>query len=351
MRSPRLLTPALLSLALAAAGCASLPDVKPFSDATAALATAARADYHDVANDVASIQPVPLPGESSDAFDLRAKSIKDSKETFAATSQRLDGLFDSMIAYSEKLTSLVAAGKTGPEAVQSLLNSAKGFAQLAGIAVPGASAAATAVTSALEKIADQFTQIQAARSLKEAIAAAQPAVDLVAKDFQLIYGNPLDQASGYVRNSEIEAASLSAGPSVIGFHDNVKRNYNEYYRFLNQYVAPLNGGDVGAAWNGFCQPTHEHEPCRARTELQAVGLVEARMTAIQPIVATYEAQVAEINATLARRHAANAAVVRAVSAWALEHRKLGQSLADGTPLSAFNLRTAVTELAALVEKK
>jgi hypothetical protein len=342
--------PALLSLvALAATGCTAIPDVKPFSDATAALTTAAGTQYHDVANDVASIEPTQLPGESPGAFAQREKSVNSDKAIFAATSEKLDALFNAMTQYSEKLTSLVAAGKTGPQAVQSLLDSARGFAQVANVALPVAGAGATAVTNALKKIADQFTQMQAAKSLKEAVTAAQPAVNLVASDFQAIFGTPLDEASDYVRNAQIETASLAAGPSVVGFHDNVKRNYNDYYRFLNRYVAPLGGADPGAAWNGFCQPGHE--PCRARIELEAVGLVEARMSAIQPLISTYEAQVAGINATLARRHAANAAVVRAVNAWALEHSKLAQSLGDGTPLSALNLRAAVSELNGLATRK
>ena len=72
------------------------------------------------------------------------------------------------------------------------------------------------------------------------------------------------------------------------------------------------------------------------------------MAAIHPIVLSYDAKVEEVEQTLNHRIKTSEAVIKAVKAWALEHRKLRRSLEDGTSLSAFNLRSALRELGGLL---
>ena len=345
---PRLFLP-LVPLTLIVWGCATLPDVKPFAESTAALAAAAGAQYHDVSNDVASLQEPRVPGDSEDTYAQRRSLLQDTQKVFAATDKSLDALFDAMTAYSEKLASLAAAGKTGPDAAQSLLDSAKGFADLAGISIPVAGPVADVITKGFKAIADEFTKVQAKRSLAAAADAAQPGVDLIAKQFEVIYAVAIKDASDGIRNSKRLQASIAAGPSVIGFSDNVKRNYTAYYRFLNEFVTDANPADAGSAWRGLCR--ERTGPCRARNELDAVGLVEARMVAIHPIVAAFEAEVTSIDDTLSHRRKASAAVIKAVDAWALEHQKVRRSLKDGTSSSALNLRAALTELQGVVSQR
>ena len=350
LKTPRAIL-LLVPFALAAAGCTTLPDVKPFADSTAALAVAAGTHYHDVETDVASLRLTQSAVETNEAFALRKQALEADQQTFKQTGERLDALFDAMTMYSEKVASLAAAGKTGPEAAQSLLESAKGFGELAGIAAPAAGGAVDAFTKAFKAIADEFTKMQAKKSLKEAVAAAQPGVDMVATQFEVIYGTALPAASSSIRKTKESQASIAAGGSIIGFSDNVKRNYNAYYRSLNAFVTPIDphSTTLESAWRGFC--TEPKGPCRAKNELEAVGLVEARMVAIRPIVDAYQSQVVSLDATLARRQNTSRAVIKAVKAWALEHRKLRQSLEDGTSLSAFNLKAAIVELEGLLGQK
>ena len=75
------------------------------------------------------------------------------------------------------------------------------------------------------------------------------------------------------------------------------------------------------------------------------------LLAIAPITDAYDKDIATIEATLKHRRNTSKAVIRAVNAWAREHRKLQQSLEDGSPLSAFNLRAALLELDALLNQK
>ena len=54
----------LIIITFGVQGCGTLPNVKPFASSTAALATAAGAEYHSVANDVASLKTPRIPNES-----------------------------------------------------------------------------------------------------------------------------------------------------------------------------------------------------------------------------------------------------------------------------------------------
>ena len=344
----RLLSFFVISLASLQYGCTTLPDVAPFAEATAGLATSAGTHYRAVASDVAAIEVKQLPQEPDDAFNARSDGIQNTQKIFAETEEKLNELFSAMTAYSEKLASLVDAGKSGPDAAQSLIESATGFANLAGVAVPGLGAAADPLVTGFKLIADEFTKIQAQKSLKDAILAADPGVQVVATQFEVIYGDAIKLASDSIRNFALTEASADAGPAVIGFNRNVEINYNSYYRKLNELVTPSDT-DPPTYWRGFCRD--DAGTCIARDELEAVGLVEARIEAIRPIVAAYEARVETIEATYRHRMSASKAVIKAVKAWALEHQKVLASLEDGTSLSAYNLRAALMELGVLLNKE
>ena len=251
MRKIRQCTILLISIIFAVGGCTSLPDVQSFANSTASLAAAAGTHYNDVAADVAALKPVLVPGEDSTdtSFTTRKKQLEETQEIFKETGKNLDKLFAAMTTYSEKLTSLVAAGKTGPKAAQSIVDSAQGFAELAGMS--GLPLAAP-ITKAFDLIADEFTKMQAKDSLKEAIAAAQPGVDIVAEQFAVIYGEAITQAANSIRNTKSLEASIDAGPGIIGFYDIVERNYNAYYRVLNGFVSKFNPEAPASVWRGFC---------------------------------------------------------------------------------------------------
>ncbi len=345
-RSPRFVV-LLLPLLLGLGACTTLPDVKPFAETTAELSAAAGSHYHEVASEVAALKPVRLPGETTGDAGYRARKaqLEATQAVFRATDGQLDRLFAAMTAYSEKVASLAASGGRGAEAAQSLLDCAQGFVELAGGAGPPDPTLPILV--GFKAIAAEFTRMQAKKSLQEAVAAAQPGVEQVAQQFAVIYGEAMRQASAGLRNSQRLHASLAAGPNIIGFRDNVQRNYNAYYRVLNGFVRDVDADAPAAAWRGFCRESRG--PCQAARELDAVGLVEARMAAIAPITDAYDKDIAAIEAKLKHRRNTSKAVIRAVNAWALEHHKLQQSLQDGSPLSAFNLRAALLELDALLQ--
>ena len=351
MRQIRQFVLLFIPFTLLAAGCTTLPDIKPFADSTAGLSAAAGTQYHEVASDVASLKPFLIPGEkvTDTTFQTRKKQLESTQKIFEETDRNLNTLFGAMTTYSEKLASLAAAGETGDEAAQSIVDSVQGFAELAGMSGLPLGSAAAPITQGFKAIADEFTKMEAKNSLKEAVAAADPGVKLVAEQFEVIYGDAIKQAANAIRNTKRLKASVTAGPNIIGFNSNVVRNYNAYYRFLNGIVTNFDPSAPASAWRGFCRDSSG--PCQAVDELEAVGLVEARMKAIHPIVNAYEAEIMNIEAELKHRRRTSKAVIKAVNAWALEHQKLRRCLEDGTSLSAFNLKAALIELNNLLGQK
>jgi hypothetical protein len=351
MRKMRKFVLLVIPIVLMTAGCTTLPDVKPFADSTAALASAAGTHFSDVANDVASLKPVRVNGENEtdQLYVERKTKLKATQEIFKETDKNLNTLFGAITEYSEKVASLAAAGKTGPEAAQSILDSVQGFAQLGSMSGIPLGAAADPITKGFKAIADEFTKMEAKKSLKEAVAAAEPGVELVAKQFEVIYGEAIKQAANGIRNTKRMEASEAAGPNIIGFNDVVVRNYNAYYQHLISFVTVFDSNAPASGWRGFCR--NSKGPCQARDEIEAVGLVEARMESIRPIVKAYETEIVSIEATLKHRQETSRSVIKAVKAWALEHQKLRRCLDDGTSLSAFNLKAAVIELNNLLSQK
>ncbi len=338
---------AALAAAVLFAGCMTLPEVTPYAESTAALAASAGTHYGDVADEVAALKAVQMPGESSAAYALRKAQIREAQKSFAATEKALNRLFAAMTDYSEKVAALAAAGESGSEAAASLKESLQGFAELAGMGGLPTGSAASAVGKGFEKIADAFTKMEAKQSLAEALEAADPGVEIVAGQFEVIYGTALTQAAGAIRNTKKLEASMEAGPAVIGFDANVRRNYDAYYRYLNGIVTDVDPEAPGSAWRGFCR--EPEGSCRAVNELEAVALVEARMEAIRPIVTEYDRKIEAIEKAYRQRLKAGKAVVKAVRAWAREHGKLRESLAEGTDLKAYGLKAALEELQSRLE--
>ena len=300
MRQIRQFVLLIIIFAFIGIGCITIPDVRPFADSTANLAAAAGSHYQEIASEIASLKPVLIPGEkeTDEKYKNRKTQLENTQKLFRETDRNLDKLFNAMVTYSEKLTSLVAAGKSGGEAAQSIFDSVQGFADIANISGLSLGAVATPITKGFKAIADAFTKMEAKKTMKEAIAAAEPGVNMVSEQFETIYKVAITHATNGIRNTKRLEASISAGPNIIGFDSNVKRNYNAYYRHLNRFVTGIDPNTSASAWRGFCQ--ENVNPCQAINELEAVALVEARMEAIRPIVQVYEIKIRKIEGRFAK---------------------------------------------------
>ena len=150
----------LLLLMCFSGGCASLPDVRPFVDATYQMKSAVAQ-----AGTTVTVELRYMEGGEAHA-DRLAEAWEARNKAFAA-----------IAAYSDSLHAIVAAGEQGAKTGQQLADSIKGFAEAAGIALPGSSEAIAVATDAVKLIVENISKARAAKTLKESMLNAQHAVE------------------------------------------------------------------------------------------------------------------------------------------------------------------------------
>lgn len=161
--------------------CTSIPDIQPYADATANLATALNKGFAHTENQLSVLQAenpdLELQAQTT-LIELR-KRWKPSKEAINA-----------LVAYTDSLAALANAGKTGKEAANRLTSSFEGLynavAQL--VPIPGLPAGVQTAFNAIGAINGVIARMRAKRALKEAAEEAAPAVktiaDVLAANFQ-----------------------------------------------------------------------------------------------------------------------------------------------------------------------
>ncbi|MBI5503654.1 MAG: hypothetical protein HY899_02560 [Deltaproteobacteria bacterium] len=151
-------------------GCATLPDVGPFTGATGDLRTA-----------------VVSSGAVVDTELRMMSGAAGRADLFALQWQNRVRALDAVAEYSASLAAIVDAGNHGKESATKLADAIKGLAQTAGIAVPAAGAVPIVVDAAT-MIYGQIAVVRGAHSLEEALDASQPAIaqigTVIAKDLR-----------------------------------------------------------------------------------------------------------------------------------------------------------------------
>ena len=148
----------LVSLSLLS-GCTQLPDLKPFADATAAMAGAMRQGY-----------------TQTEAMLTRAGVDSAQVRTLQARWEPTRKAVNAMVAYSDALAALGDAGNKGEESAGALISSLEGVQQAVGALIPGLPAIPTSITAAFRQINGVIAKIRARRALKEVIVEADDAL-------------------------------------------------------------------------------------------------------------------------------------------------------------------------------
>lgn len=161
--------------------CTSIPDIQPYADATANLATALNKGFAHTENQLSLLQAEnpDLQGEAGSTLRELRKRWKPSKEAINA-----------LVAYTDSLAALANAGKTGKEAANKLTSSFEGLynavAQL--VPFPALPAGVHTAFNAIGAVNGVIARMRAKRALKEAAEEAAPAVktiaDVLAANFQ-----------------------------------------------------------------------------------------------------------------------------------------------------------------------
>lgn len=162
----------LLALSLLLAGCGSLPDTQPFTDATANLRSAVASSGTAV---VTELKRSPIGGMNAQAGSLeKAWQVRTR-------------VMSSLVDYAASVAAIADAGKKGEESVKKLTDAATTLVQTLGAANLAASAGTSLAIDAIQFAHGQIARARALRSLEPALAEIQPAIqrlaELMAADF------------------------------------------------------------------------------------------------------------------------------------------------------------------------
>jgi hypothetical protein len=193
---------------LGAAGCHT-PDIAPFVDATVQLRSAIAASGSSVESELR------LMSDGADYAD----------QLHSKWPVRV-GAADALVSYASSLKGIVDAGEKGSASAQSLADSLKALSGAAGIAVPPAGAA-TVAADAASFVYGHIARVQAAKSLKEALVNAQPAIERIAacliEDFKDMHGILL------AANTDIRQKLQTDHNVEFGFRNSLLVEQNHLY--------------------------------------------------------------------------------------------------------------------------
>ena len=304
----RVFAAGLLALA---AGCATLPDVAPYRDATVQLRSAMLASGNAVGGELKSAAP---------ALDDRDRArLEESAKSFAESWKVRMEAADALVAYAQALAEIAKAGKDGGDTARSLASALTQLAGGVGIALPPAGAVAT-LTDTAAFVYAQVAAVRASRSLEEALAQAQPAVNEIAARF----GKDLDASLVLVQAAhELQRNALAA-------------KYNDEMAFL------VSLDRERRKLYGQGRLSREDEK-----RLKEIGeLYESTRGWREPMQAEF--------AQLDRRYQAERDVIvatrAAVSEWAAAHRGLAAAVRDGRAVNVEGLLQATLEARELVRR-
>lgn len=329
------------------AGCAT-PDLRPFADETARLATAVSGEQRQIAlkfDQVVALYDEACTKRSRAApaqppLSCRLKAERERQAADYAESRRvIDGVLEKSVAYAGALAELAAAGESGGDAAQSLLGSLK---QLGGLVGVGGTAVSASVAAALEKIATAVTRVQAQRSLAAAAAAAQPAIVTVAEGIRELHA-PSARLAASLHADELDANLTLAGEDLVGLFHDAAAGLDGLGRRLHalQLAAVASCGQDGD--KAKCAQLPE-----ALRNAESLGRV---LDHLRPQYEAYQARRAAALRWRADRRDNLAAIARAAGAWQAEHANAAEALARCGGLMALRcMRVDAATLRAAVDQ-
>ncbi|MHC4105203.1 MAG: hypothetical protein ACYSR9_09700 [Planctomycetota bacterium] len=154
----------LLMLVLIMTGCASLPDIGPFADATHQLKAAVAKSGSTVSD------------------ELRyTEGGKEAAEQLVEAWKARNQAFEAIAAYADSLEAIVSSGNQGAQTAGELADSIQEFANTVGIIIPATPAALNVANDSIKLLAKYIANTRAAKSLEDAMVQAQPAVEQIVK--------------------------------------------------------------------------------------------------------------------------------------------------------------------------
>ena len=297
---------ALLVVVALVVGACSTPNLKPFADGAASFSTAIKLTNAAVETKF---------GEVAE----RQERMEDKLIKYRNAVRIYDEMAGLAAGYSTALADLGAAGETGGDAAEQILQTVNGFSQFLNLGFPGAalpaSLAGSAAGRAIRQAAKCWTRLEVQENLLDTMNIADQAVQALAIALIEVYGQPFKSDTGaayrpferIVRDValfERMALKKNIGGETLSFHEEATEFLNT--RVYGSASSALEAGDAAGA-------------ARVFTDNQAIIDEKAR---IDDEVAAYRKAEKAVRDWQARQLKASYLIADTAKAWAAEHQRL-----------------------------
>lgn len=303
--------PAALALAAVLAGCGTLPDGRPFADASSALSASVKTSGQAVSDSLRDAGGVMPAGEAASYAQLASELDKVWAERTKAT--------QAATAYSQAIADLIAAGSAGAETTKQVGDSLGALATAAGI--PVAAPLAGVAGDLARFLFERMAIVRASQKLEDAVELAQPAVDRIAEH---LADESLNKLRPILKSAYLN--SLSAIEGSYGTEVDFDQQLLKRRKVLLEEVLK----------DAKKEPALR-ELDRLR-EIVAPRLKE-RDLKVEQLSAAYKTRLQLVNA-----------LANSATAWAEAHRDLASAIREKRAVTVTELQETVAEIKDLIKK-
>lgn len=291
-------------------GCGTLPDAKPFSDASAALAASVVVSGHAISDSLTEAgRAVP-----HDAQEYKALG----KEFEMAWASRISAV-QAAVTYSESIADLIGAGNQGAETVGKVADSLQALA--AGVNIPMAAPAVGMAGDIVKLVYARIAIVRASDKLESALAQAQPTVSRVA-------------------DHVVSESEQQLKPILLNVYKNIQSGIRDTYGADDNFALQARRLRDAQRQKALQDSTalgklQEYD----RVQETVAASLETRDRKLDQAAAAYKTRLQLVNALSA-----------ATLAWAQAHRDLATAVREKRKVSVGELQNTIVELKALAKK-
>lgn len=297
-------------LAILVAGCGTLPDGKPFADATGTWAASVKTSGQALSDsllDAGSVEPKDTK--------LYEENISKFEKAWSVRVNAAQGV----VTYSYAIVDLIAASKESGETVKKASDALSGLA--AAVNIPLTAPAVGVAGDLARFVLDRIAIVRASKQLEEAVAQAQPAVDRIAQ--QLV----------------IEA-DKNLKPILKDAYDNMVSGIKSQYEQDDNFAASFTNKQLALRSAALQDPTkvaqlQEYE----KVQVNVLARLKERNQKIDQAAAAYKSRLQLINA-----------LSTATIAWSTAHHDLASAIKEKRKVNTAELQETITDLRELIKK-
>ena len=300
----------LLSVCAVLGGCGTLPDARPFSEATVSLAASVVMSGRAITDSLVEAGGA-VPGDAAVYAQLAV-------DFGGAWAHRIDAT-DAAVVYAESIADLVAAGSQGAATVDGVADALTTLSQGVGLSLT--TPAVAAAGDAARLIHARIAVVRASDRLSDALAHAQPAIDRV--------------AARIVAESEQQLR-----PILLAVHRNVQSGIKSVYEEDNNFAAQARKQ----------RELQRQKVLRDPAALPRLQEYDGAQQTVDARLETRDRRLAQAAVAYRARLQLLNALASATLAWAQAHRDLAAAVRERRAVHVGELQDALVNLKALARK-